>query len=273
MGQFEVLKKIQEIELDALKEFNKICKENNLMFFLRGGSVMGAVKYQGFIPWDDDVDIAVPREDYDQLPQIFENKIIAGKYQVLCHQYCKELHCYFPRLFLLEDERIKLGLPRNTNLGLHLIDIIPLDGAPNNSLVRKVYYLKVYWYRFLASLGTTYKGDHIDMHSKKQKLLIGLFKKLGFAKLFSQNSVYNRLDRLYKRYDWKKQRYAGTVNASLFTKEVMPSEIWGKGVFLRFEDTEYRVPSDYDSYLKRLYGENYYYEEPAEEDRKSHIGG
>ena len=44
----------------ALKEFNKICKENNLMFFLRGGSVMGAVKYQGFIPWDDDVDIAVP---------------------------------------------------------------------------------------------------------------------------------------------------------------------------------------------------------------------
>ena len=160
MGQFEVLKKIQEIELDALKEFNKICKENNLMFFLRGGSVMGAVKYQGFIPWDDDVDIAVPREDYDQLPQIFENKIIAGKYQVLCHQYCEELHCYFPRLFLLEDERIKLGLPRNTNLGLHLIDIIPLDGAPNNSLVRKVYYLKVYWYRFLASLGTTYKGDH-----------------------------------------------------------------------------------------------------------------
>ena len=100
MGQFEVLKKIQEIELDALKEFNKICKENNLMFFLRGGSVMGAVKYQGFIPWDDDVDIAVPREDYDQLPQIFENKIIAGKYQVLCHQYCEELHCYFPRLFL-----------------------------------------------------------------------------------------------------------------------------------------------------------------------------
>ena len=51
MGQFEVLKKIQEIELDALKEFNKICKENNLMFFLRGGSVMGAVKYQGINPW------------------------------------------------------------------------------------------------------------------------------------------------------------------------------------------------------------------------------
>ncbi len=57
-------------------------------------------------------------------------------------------------------------------------------------------------------------------------------------------------------------------------KEVMPSDIWGKRCFfLRFEDTEYRVPSDYDSYLKRLYGENYYYEEPAEEDRKSHIGG
>ena len=214
---------------------------------------MGAVKYQGFIPWDDDVDIAVPREDYDQLPQIFENKIIAGKYQVLCHQYCEELHCYFPRLFLLEDERIKLGLPRNTNLGLHLIDIIPLDGAPNNSLVRKVYYLKVYWYRFLASLGTTYKGDHIDMHSKKQKLLIGLFKKLGFANCFLKIQFTTDWIGCISDMIGKKQRYAGTVNASLFTKEVMPSEIWGKGVFLRFEDTEYRVPSDYDSYLKRLY--------------------
>ena len=76
MGQFEVLKKIQEIELDALKEFNKICKENNLMFFLRGGSVMGAVKYQGFIPWDDDLDIFMPRPDYERLAELWLYTVI-----------------------------------------------------------------------------------------------------------------------------------------------------------------------------------------------------
>lgn len=268
-----MVKLIQQVELDAIKEFQKICKENNIDFFLRGGSVLGAVKYDGFIPWDDDMDIAVPREGYDRLPEIFKDRIIAGKYQVLAYQYCDILHCYFPRLFLLENERKRLGLPRNTNLGLHLIDIIPLDGAPNHSFLRKLYFCKVYWYRFLASLGTTYVGDHVDMHSAKQKLIIGFFKKLGFAKLFPQNSVYRRLDNLYKKYDWKKQQYAGTINASLFAKEVMPVEIWGEGVEKPFEDTFFKVPTEYDRYLKRLYGENYLHEEPSDDEKKSHLGG
>lgn len=273
MNQTEIVKLIQKVELDAIKEFQKICKENNIDFFLRGGSVLGAVKYDGFIPWDDDMDIAVPREGYDKLPGIFKDRIIAGKYQVLAYQYCDTLHCYFPRLFLLEDERKRLGLPRNTNLGLHLIDIIPLDGAPNHSFLRKLYFGKVYWYRFLASLGTTYVGDHVDMHSAKQKLIIGFFKKLGFAKLFPQNYVYRRLDNLYKKYDWKKQKYAGTINASLFAKEVMPVEIWGEGVEKPFEDAFFKVPTEYDRYLKRLYGENYLHEEPNDDEKKSHLGG
>ncbi|HEV4313779.1 TPA: LicD family protein [Streptococcus pneumoniae] len=273
MNQTEIVKLIQKVELDAIKEFQKICKENNIDFFLRGGSVLGAVKYDGFIPWDDDMDIAVPREGYDKLPGIFKDRIIVGKYQVLAYQYCDTLHCYFPRLFLLEDERKRLGLPRNTNLGLHLIDIIPLDGAPNHSFLRKLYFGKVYWYRFLASLGTTYVGDHVDMHSAKQKLIIGFFKKLGFAKLFPQNYVYRRLDNLYKKYDWKKQKYAGTINASLFAKEVMPVEIWGEGVEKPFEDAFFKVPTEYDRYLKRLYGENYLHEEPSDDEKKSHLGG
>ncbi len=268
-----MIRLIQKVELDAIKEFKKICEENDIDFFLRGGSVLGTVKYDGFIPWDDDMDIAVPREAYDKLPSVFKDRIIAGKYQVLTYQYCDTLHCYFPRLFLLEDERKRLGLPRNTNLGLHLIDIIPLDGAPNHSVLRKIYFGKVYWYRFLASLGTTYVGDHVDMHSTKQKLIIGFFKKLGFAKLFPQNSVYRRLDNLYRKYDWKKQKYAGTINASLFAKEVMPVEIWGEGVEKPFEDTFFKVPTEYDRYLKRLYGENYLYEEPSDDEKKSHLGG
>ena len=108
-----MVKLIQQVELDAIKEFQKICKENNIDFFLRGGSVLGAVKYDGFIPWDDDMDIAVPREGYDRLPEIFKDRIIAGKYQVLAYQYCDTLHCYFPRLFLLENERKRLGLPHS----------------------------------------------------------------------------------------------------------------------------------------------------------------
>ncbi|MTV94432.1 lipopolysaccharide cholinephosphotransferase, partial [Streptococcus pneumoniae] len=83
-----MIRLIQKVELDAIKEFKKICEENDIDFFLRGGSVLGAVKYDGFIPWDDDMDIAVPREAYDKLPSVFKDRIIAGKYQVLTYQYC-----------------------------------------------------------------------------------------------------------------------------------------------------------------------------------------
>lgn len=70
--QFDI-RELQETLLDAVKEFKKICDEENITFFLRGGSVMGAVKYGGFIPWDDDMDIAVPRKDYVRLIEIFND--------------------------------------------------------------------------------------------------------------------------------------------------------------------------------------------------------
>ncbi|MCG9872570.1 LicD family protein [Streptococcus suis] len=265
--QFDI-RELQETLLDAVKEFKKICDEENITFFLRGGSVMGAVKYGGFIPWDDDMDIAVPRKDYARLIEIFNNREIAGKYKVLNSKYQPELHCYFPRLFLLESEREKLGLPSNTHLGLHLIDILPLDGAPNNKVSRNIYFCKVYILRFLASLGTTYTEGHVDMHTAKQKLLINTAKCLQLHKLFPQQKVYAMLDKLYTRYDWEKQQYAGTITASLFKKEVMPTEIWGEGILHQFETEEYLIPAQYDQYLKRMYGENYLTEEPA--NKKSH---
>lgn len=268
----KIIKLVQEIELDAIKELNKILKENDIEFFLRGGSVMGAVKYKGFIPWDDDMDIAIPRPMYDRLPEIFKDRIIAGKYQVLTYQNEKNLHCYFPRMLLLEAERKRVGLPKNTNLGLHLIDIIPLDGAPSSKISRKIYFIKVYILRFLASLGTTYKGDHKDMHTKSQKAIISLAKHMKLHKIFKQNRVYEMQTKLYKKYHWKRSAYSGTINASLYHREIMPTEIWGDGKMMKFESEEYRVPSLYDSYLKRLYGNNYMNEEPDEEHKKSHLG-
>lgn len=266
-----VIKKIQAVELDAVKAFQKVCQQHGISFYLRGGSVMGAVKYKGFIPWDDDVDIAVPRPEYDKIKLVFKDRIIAGKYRVESYHYNENLHCYFPRLFLLEEERQRLGLPRNTHLGLHLIDILPLDGAPGNALMRQLYFLQVYAYRFLASLGTNYHGDHLDMHSNKQKIVIAVFKKLGFAKLFKQTAIYRKLDRLYSKNHWQTSPYSGTITASLFKREVMPTEIWGQGQLLDFEDSQFRVPSDYDNYLKRMYGDNYLTYEPSDEEKKSHI--
>lgn len=267
----DVAKEIQIQLLEAIKEFKKACDIENITFFLRGGSVMGAVKYQGFVPWDDDMDIAVPREEYDRMIAFFKKQpILAGKFQVLSYTYEPKLQCYFPRLFLLEEERKKLGLPSNTTLGLHLIDILPLDGAPANVIARKIYFLKVYCLRALASLETSYDGANVNMHTSKQKLVINTLKFFQLHRIFKQRRVYGMLDKLYRKIDWRTSKYAGTITASLFTKEVMPTEIWGQGVWLPFEDTLMKVPSEYDTYLKIMYGERYKEEEP--EHKRSHHG-
>ena len=266
-----LIETIQAVELDALKEFDKFCKKNDLHYFLRGGSVLGAVKYRGFIPWDDDMDIAVPRDDYERLIELTKDVIIGNKYRINSYRYCNELHCYFPRMVLLEEERVRLELPKNTKLGLHLMDIFPLDGAPDNYVWRQFYFLKVYIMRALASLGTIYDGPMVNMHSRKQQFVIDLLRFLKIDKLVDQREVYARLEKLYTKYNWKKQKYAGTITASLFKAEVMPSQIWGKGEYIPFEDTYMCVPEMYDIYLKNLYGKNYLIEEPKEDERKSHL--
>lgn len=263
-----ILKKIQEVELDALCELKKIFDQYGIQFYMRGGSVMGCVKYNGFVPWDDDIDIAVPRDDYEKMLKIFKNRTIADKYQLLSYRYCEELHSYIPRVFLLEKERERLNLTANTKLGLYLIDIFPVDGSPNNKLLRSLYIGKVYFYRLLACLDTVYDNEQINMHNSWQRMLINMLKILHINKLYRQRDIYLCLEKLYKKNKIENSMYVGTITASLMKKELMEKNIWGKGVYKRFEDIEVKVPEQYDAYLKRLYGENYRDEEP--EIKKTH---
>lgn len=266
-----VINTIQEVELDALKEFKKICDENGVSFFLRGGSVMGAVKYQGFIPWDDDMDIAVPRSDYEKLISLFKNRIIADKYTINSYRYNDKTHSYFPRMVLLESERKRLNLPTNTDMGLHLMDIIPLDGCPNNKIKRKLFFLCVFILRAFASASTVYTGLHKNPHSKKQKAIVKCMRFFQIHHIFKQKDMYRCLDRLFSRYPWNECIYAGTITASLGFKEIFPVEYWGSGTKLNFGEIEVTVPKKYDEYLKQLYGENYKEVEPQGNERKSHF--
>ncbi len=262
---------LQQLELEALAELKAYCERHHIMFFLRGGSVMGAVKYNGFIPWDDDMDIAVPREGYDRLIALCKAESFSERFTLESYHFNPEAHCYFPRILLKEELRQQYELPRNNTMGLVLIDVLPLDGAPGGRAARSWYFFKVYMYRILAALWTMDQKETVNMHSRKQTIFLKVLRCLQIHRLYTQEGIYRRLDQLYRKYDWKKSGMAGTITGSLREKEIMPSEIWGEGVLHVFGAHEFLIPSEYDRYLKKLYGEDYMKSLPPEEKRKSHM--
>ena len=265
------IQRIQIIELEALSSFLQFCTSNGIKVFLRGGSVLGAVKYKGFIPWDDDIDVAIPRADYSKLINLMEKTRLSDKFDFYYWKFNSNVHSYFPRLALKEEERIRLNLPKNTEQGLHIMDIIPLDGSPNNGILRRLFYLYIYILRALASTNTVYQGEHKNPHTKKQQSIINFLRLLGIHKIFEQKSIYQKMDMLFSKYQWNKSDYSGTVTASLGNKESLESSIWGEGIATQFSGVDVLIPVKYDIYLKKLYGSDYMAYTPKDSERKSHF--
>ena len=270
-----LLQKVQKAETEALAVLKKICNENKIRFYLRGGSVLGAVKYRGFVPWDDDIDIALPRKDYEKLIQVMPEYFGEGdRFRFVAYQKTKDAHCYFPRVLLNEDERKAEGFPKNNERGLVLIDVLPLDGMPGNPLSMKLHIAKAYFYRMLASLWTLDVKDTVSMHGGKKDKILRILHGLGIHRLYTQDSIYRRLDRMYGKYPFGKTRKAGTMASSKLQKEIMPTSWFGKGCRASFNGIPCRIPTAYDAYLKQLFGENYASTEPPVSERtKSHLYG
>ncbi len=262
------LSKIQQLELDALKEISDLAKNEDIKFFLRGGSVMGAVKYQGFVPWDDDMDIALPRKDFEKLMKLLKGDW-SDRFWLANYRNGDEIHSYFPRVLVKEEYRLKEGLPQNNHLGFSIIDVLPLDGVPNTFIGRKWYKYHVMLLRGMGAVFTRDVKDTIVIHSKKKQLAIDLLGKFGIKHFYTQDKIYDKLDLIYKKNKLENSKWVGTITGSLFDKEMFPADFFGDGKMLPFENTSFLVPAKYDEYLKQLYGNNYANEEPNQ--KKSHI--
>ena len=143
---------LQNEEMSALQILIEFCKKNNLTYFLRGGSCLGAVKYSGMIPWDDDIDIALPRNDYEKLIELFPDHIDNFKFKTFKRD--SNFNCYFARIFLIEQRRLELDIPKNNTNGVVLIDVLPLDSLPDKKILLNYMIFKTYILRLLASVKT-----------------------------------------------------------------------------------------------------------------------
>lgn len=258
----EVIEEIHKEDLELVKFFIEICNKNNLKYYIIGGTLLGAIRHRGFIPWDDDMDLAMPREDYEQFLQIMnENK---GKYKIFNYKKDKEYKYYISRLCNTDFE-IEEITGNITNL---FIDIFPIDGMPNNSILRKIHAIRILYHRVKLSF---YYNDTIDKTRKRkfyEKILIKLATTIPFKKIINPLKEKNKIDKLLNKYSFYNKKYAGTIMGAYRTREIVPTVFFGKPTAYEFEDIQLYGPEMYDEYLTHMYGK--YMKLPKKEEQKIH---
>jgi len=261
MSKELTLSEIQKCSLDVLLEFKKICDENNFKFYLTYGTLIGAARHSGFIPWDDDIDVWMPRRDYE----LFLN---------YCHEHFKQLGNY--RLFhfsntnnypyciaRFSDTNFYTEYKGVKNYGLgSFIDLYPLDAIDENDK------------RFYFKQKRMIKKAH-SMSSSYQKGIKGIVLKLYYCTFLFFSFSFTRKNYL-KRIDKRAQKFNDNdnvetvavstweINRILLKNDIV--SIDEKKLF--FEGYEMPVPREYDKVLNQLYGD--YMKLPPEEERINH---
>lgn len=256
------LKQIREKELELLQHFDFFCKENGIRYYLSNGTLLGAVKYNGFIPWDDDIDVVMLRRDYDT----FISKYRDSEYVLF--EYSRNSNFRYPFAKLSDPDTLLLesDIDNAVPLGIN-IDIFPLDNIGSNYDKAKKYAL--YMHRLSMFL---------VFSKRKIKYIpsLGIFKNLlhisfGLLSKCLKKDMYIRAIRkkAQKYANDVDSRYVGSLCWSVYKeKEALSLEIFDKTVDVSFEGKQYPAPGGYDIYLSSLYGD--YRKDPQPEKQVSH---
>lgn len=255
--------------IETVQVFTKICDENNLKYLMTGGTLIGAVRHQGFIPWDDDMDIFMPREDYEKLLKIPQERL--NENIKIKHYTNKDgNNQYLTIKFENSDYKItKKSFEKIVKENL-FIDIFPLDGFPNNFFLSVCHKISLKWRMQMIRLARLQFYDKDQEISKKmnplKKVLYGLDK---FTRVFSSMNYVKQISKFeaelkkYKYFESEKCFFA--MGPYGMFREIYPKKLFEETKMYKFENIELRGVIDYDRHLRQVYGD--YMKLPPEEKR------
>lgn len=251
---------IHEELFKLLQEIDLVCKQENIPYFLCGGSALGAVRHKGFIPWDDDIDLIVPRPYYEKLLRALQGKqdraifdrIFDRNYPYPFAKYCNML--------LPVDEYF---LEKGNEIGLY-VDIFPIDGIGSDRKEADRILKHIAWCRRFIGYARLKKKDIRARKSYQtipKRLVCAIFRTIG------ANVFLNRIIKLATKYPYESSTIAGNIVWGV-GKESVAKEVFDESIEAEFEGQMFPIPKDYDRYLTALYGD--YMTLPPEEKRIAH---
>ena len=253
------IKLLQNKSLEIYEYFNHFCQTNQLRHFVLGGCAIGAVRNKGFIPWDDDIDVFMPRPDYEKLIKIWNKKANSSRFSL-----CKTdlTHNYHGCATFIKDNNTTFINEHSKNEDINhgfFIDVIPLDGCPKSKIKRifQIIFAMIYSLFYAQRLPNN-QGFFIRYLSK---FILGLIKSQK-----SRYKIWQFCEKQMTKYDYDTSDYITelvTGLKGLFHRH--PKEIFSKIISVPFENTEIYLPIGFEQYLKRVFGN--YLALPAEKDR------
>ena len=268
----EVTKELQPrwnaVIIDVLSVFIRICEAQGLRYFCAGGTAIGAVRHQGMIPWDDDIDVFMPRPDYDRFLALAAHSMPEG-YEVLSPYATKDYPMYFAKMCnarttLLENERIPCVF------GLY-IDIFPLDGACDD--VETCYREKRRFKRLMNKLEavSTHNsfGEYVGLLTKRREWGRFAVKTVAFCcRSWLRQWLLKQMDSIAYGHDYALSSRVVTYSGAYQRQEIYPKAWLETPQMFAFEGLMVNLPHDYDAYLRHFFGE--YMTLPPVEQRASH---
>lgn len=245
---------IKKYELDILKYINDFCKKNNIEYFLAYGTLIGAIRHRGFIPWDDDIDIVIKRKDYERFRKLFTD---TENYKILDIENNEDYYYPFVKIVDTRTKVIEKDFKDIDDLGVW-VDVFPLDNYSSRYTNKnKIEILKK---KLLVSRSKTFL--------KSKNKIKNVFKFGAYCLMKNKNP---RKYGIEINNEGKKVSVSGSHLCVMFTpnisKNIFETEWYKKSIEWEFEGNKFSIPKEYDKILSSYYGD--YMKLPAEENRVS----
>lgn len=264
MREIIEVQELRKIQMEIMSEVHRFCQEHNIKYFLWGGSLLGAIRHNGYIPWDDDIDIAMPREDYEYFCENFGNE----RYKVVCCKNDKNYFLPFAKAYdslTIKDEAIHYVSKKRYGID---VDIFPIDKIGNHEEVKKTERKRLRCIKRLALSNFKFQKSK-SFARTMARILKNMLCVIGrFFGILNANREANKINRIVQSFDGgldDLMLYADSnIEKPFYMKKAWCENIRAKA----FEHLELNCTEGYDQILTQAYGD--YMTPPPENKRVTH---
>lgn len=244
------MNEIQEKCFEILQEIDRVCKCAGLTYYLYAGTLLGAVRHRGFIPWDDDIDIVMPRSDYHSFVRACSDYLDIDKYELqtvntdpVCNNPWMKLHS--------KNTAFISGIRRDSAMEGINVDIFPIDNVPNSIVIRNLRGFIIDKLNFCYFWRFAYRFSSATLKMRLFRFVISFIPPLNEQKFKYKYNKY------IQRYNDRNTKYVVYLSNRKYARKVIPRAVFDDAIYLEFEGNLFPCPKDYKEVLKRLYGDNY----------------